>query len=182
MLRTLRIAGRTYQIAPAAEAGDHAPLEPAAAERILRRCQWEPSAMRQLVTLDGGGYARRDNADVIRRISARVQRGALRMWPVEARPVPQEPTRAAPPPEESDTEEAAPPQRHWVTFRVVDDGTGEAVPGAQVKVVLPRESHARSFPTVAGSGEAHVADLNSGSCGLEDVILGGPYELVAIDG
>ncbi len=79
--------------------------------------------------------------------------------------------------------EAAPagktsPELSWVGFRVVDDATGDPIPGVALKVKLPN-GEVRDFTTDA-AGRIDVRDIQPGACTIEKMVDDRALEVVRV--
>ena len=69
--------------------------------------------------------------------------------------------------------------QHWVRLKVVDDETGEPIPGVRIRVKLP--SGEVGAPTTDRRGIIHIGDLTPGTLDIQEILDDDALEVVGIE-
>jgi hypothetical protein len=69
--------------------------------------------------------------------------------------------------------------RHWIRLMVLDDETGEPIPGVRIRVKLP--SGEVGAPATDRRGIIHIGDLNPGTLDIQEILDDDALEVVRIE-
>jgi len=162
--------------------------DPATVLRFLQPFASDPFHMRYFretlsEELQQSDIARLDDAGVLRRLSAVIAAGRLRIAEA-APPEIRTPARAAasePPPrrEEKPPAPLPPRQGNWIIFRVLDEASGKPQVGVQMKIKLP--SGVIADFTTDSRGLIEIQRIPAGTCEIEHVARPENLEVVKIE-